>query len=556
MRHLVFVTAITLASTAAVSADDAALLIGIEDYTALNDLRRGDEVASQASRLARQGFDVISLNDAEGDDLFDALSTFEDTASDADRLLVVLAGRFAHTDHETYFLPSDARPGALSDVARSAIPLSQIMSILSQTPGRAILAISTDTLTGDFGPLLQIGVGDLDLPQGVTLLTGPPRAIAQTIQRLARPGEDISNLENSRSVQLGGFYMDGQTFIEDAPTAQITAPAPAPAPTTTDRRADIIAWRQADGADTIEAYEAYLNAFPDGQFAAMAANRIEAMTDTPEARAERAEQALELNRDQRREIQRDLTLLDFNTRGIDGIFGRGTRAAITAWQRTNDIAETGFLDRDQITRLDAQAERRAAELEAEAERRREERLAEDLAFWEETGALDDEAGLRAYLSRFPDGEFAEVAQTRLETIERRKRAETDARDRQLWDEARIEDTAQAYQDYLTLAPDGAFREEAEDRIANLRRDAELTDRQRRAIQEENALNLTPNTRRSIESRMERLGLKPGRVDGVFDDDTRRAIRRYQAARNLEQTGYITETFVVRILADSVRSIFR
>ena len=46
------------------------------------------------------------------------------------------------------------------------------------------------------------------------------------------------------------------------------------------------------------------------------------------------------------------------------------------------------------------------------------------------------------------------------------------------------------------------------------------------------------------------------MDGVFDDDTRRAIRRYQAARNLEQTGYITETFVVRILADSVRSIFR
>ncbi|MBT8414080.1 MAG: peptidoglycan-binding protein, partial [Boseongicola sp.] len=405
---------------------------------------------------------------------------------------------------------------------------------------------------GDFGPLLQIGVGDLDLPQGVTLLTGAPRSIAQTLQRLARPGENIANLENSRNVQLGGFYMEGQTFIEDAP-AVATPPATT---TTTDRRADILAWRQADSIDTIEAYDNYINAFPDGQFAAMAANRIEAMTDTPEARAERAEQALELNRDQRREIQRDLTLLEFNTRGIDGIFGRGTRAAIAAWQRTNNIAETSFLDRNQITRLDAQAERRAAELEAEAERRREERLAQDLAFWEETGARDDEAGLRAYLNRFPDGEFAEVAQTRLDTIERRKRAETDARDRQLWDEARIQDTEQAYRDYLTIAPDGAFRQEAEDRIDDLTRAAQLTDRQRRAIQEENALNLNQNTRRSIESRMERLGLKPGRVDGVFDDDTRRAIRRYQAARNLEQTGYITETFVVRILADSVRSIFR
>ena len=553
MRHLFFATAITLASSATVSAGDAALLIGIEDYSSLNDLRRADEITAQAGAYQRQGFDVISSDDAERDDMFDALSAFEDAASDADRLLVVLAGRFVHNDYDTYFLPSDARPGALSDVARTALPLSQVMAILSQTPGRSILAISSDDLSGDFGPLLSIGVGDLDLPQGTTLLTGPPRSMAQAIQRIARPGENLANLQNSRNVQLGGFVMDGQVFI-DQPT--ITPTPTTETPSTTDRRADILAWRQADAADTIEAYEDYISAFPDGQFQAMAAGRIEAMTDTPEARAERAEQALELNRDQRREIQRDLTLLDFNTRGIDGIFGRGTRAAITSWQRTNNVDETGYLDRDQITRLDAQAERRAAELEAEAERRRQERLEQDLAFWEETGARDDEAGLRAYLNRFPDGEFAEVAQTRLETIERRKRAETDARDRQLWDEARIEDTAQAYEDYLALAPNGAFREEAQDRITELTRSAEQTDRQRQAIQEENALNLTPNTRRAIESRMDRLGLKPGRVDGVFDDDTRRAIRRYQAARELEQTGYITEEFVVRILADSVRSIFR
>jgi len=70
------------------------------------------------------------------------------------------------------------------------------------------------------------------------------------------------------------------------------------------------------------------------------------------------------------------------------------------------------------------------------------------------------------------------------------------------------------------------------------------------------LNLTPNTRRAIESRLDRLGLKPGKVDGTFDDDTRRAIRRYQSARNLDETGYLNEAFVVQILADSVRSIFR
>jgi len=554
MRHLFFATAITLASTAPVWADGAALMIGNEDYAGLNDLRRGDEVTGPASAFERQGFEVFSISDAEGRDLVEALSAFEAAASDADRLLVVLAGRFAHSATDTYFLPTDARPGALTDVAATAIPLSQILAILAETPGQAILALANSDVDGNFGPLLQIGIGDLDLPQGITLLTGAPRPLAQSVQRLARPGENLANLRNSRSVQIGGFVMDGQVFVADPREPAVAAQAPTP--TTTDRSADLLAWRLADRIDTIEAYEGYINSFPDGQFTAMATGRIEAMTDTPEARAERTEQALELNRDQRREIQRDLTLLDFNTRGIDGIFGRGTRAAISSWQTANSTDVTGFLSTDQITRLDAQAERRAAELEAEAERRREDRLAQDLAFWEETGARDDEPGLRAYLTRFPDGDFAEVARTRLETIERRKRAETNTRDRQLWDEARIQDTEQSYRDYLAIAPQGAFRQEAEDRIAELTRASQQTGRQRQAIQEENALNLTPNTRRAIESRLDRLGLKPGKVDGTFDDDTRRAIRRYQSARNLDETGYLNEAFVVQILADSVRSIFR
>lgn len=554
MRHLFFATAITLASTAPVWADGAALMIGNEDYAGLNDLRRGDEVTGPASAFERQGFEVFSISDAEGRDLVEALSAFEAAASDADRLLVVLAGRFAHSATDTYFLPTDARPGALTDVAATAIPLSQILAILAETPGQAILALANSDVDGNFGPLLQIGIGDLDLPQGITLLTGAPRPLAQSVQRLARPGENLANLRNSRSVQIGGFVMDGQVFVADLREPAVAAQAPTP--TTTDRSADLLAWRLADRIDTIEAYEGYIDSFPDGQFTAMATGRIEAMTDTPEARAERTEQALELNRDQRREIQRDLTLLDFNTRGIDGIFGRGTRAAISSWQTANSTDVTGFLSTDQITRLDAQAERRAAELEAEAERRREDRLAQDLAFWEETGARDDEPGLRAYLTRFPDGDFAEVARTRLETIERRKRAETNTRDRQLWDEARIQDTEQSYRDYLAIAPQGAFRQEAEDRIAELTRASQQTGRQRQAIQEENALNLTPNTRRAIESRLDRLGLKPGKVDGTFDDDTRRAIRRYQSARNLDETGYLNEAFVVQILADSVRSIFR
>ena len=58
-------------------------------------------------------------------------------------------------------------------------------------------------------------------------------------------------------------------------------------------------------------------------------------------------------------------------------------------------------------------------------------------------------------------------------------------------------------------------------------------------------------RQAIEKRLSNLGLKPGRVDGTFDDDTRRAIRRYQEARGMEVTGYLTQAAVVRLLAEGL-----
>ena len=54
-------------------------------------------------------------------------------------------------------------------------------------------------------------------------------------------------------------------------------------------------------------------------------------------------------------------------------------------------------------------------------------------------------------------------------------------------------------------------------------------------------------RRLVENRLASLGLDPGPVDGEFDDDTRRALRRYQEARGLNVTGYVNQATMVRIL---------
>lgn len=60
------------------------------------------------------------------------------------------------------------------------------------------------------------------------------------------------------------------------------------------------------------------------------------------------EKELALTRTERREIQRRLVLLDYHTRGIDGVFGKGTRAAIGQWQQDNEQPVSGYLDLNQL----------------------------------------------------------------------------------------------------------------------------------------------------------------------------------------------------------------
>ncbi|MGI9390428.1 MAG: peptidoglycan-binding protein [Boseongicola sp.] len=551
MKLLNLAAALSLILAVPTFASDVALIIGNEDYRGLPDVRRGDDVTTARRGLERQNVSAVIGRDATVAQIREAMLSFSKIAPNADRLLIVLSGRFVKSPTETYFLPSNIGAPSLGTASRNGLPMSVVLAYLSATPGQSILALATDATQASFGPLLQLGIGELDLPQGVTLLRADPQRMARFLSStLVQPGNAIKDSAAKSGVTVSGFLSKGQSFLP-VPTEPVAAPAPSAPAKPENRLRDLLAWREASRVDTVEAYQNYVRKFPGGQFARMAENRIKAAVDTPEARAERAEQALDLNRSQRREIQRSLSLLEFNTRGIDGIFGRGTRAAIGAWQEANSFEKTGFLTRQQITRLSEQAERRAAALEAEAERRRQDQLARDRAFWAETGAVGDEAGYRVYLDRFPDGEFSDLARVRLDDIERRNRAETDARDRQLWDEASLENTIGAYQDYLALAPGGAFRDEAAQRIAALERKESEESQHGNAKRQEQALNLNNSTRQVVESRLKRLGLKPGRVDGKFDENTRRAIRRYQQARNMPQTGYLNETVIVRLLADSI-----
>ncbi len=544
MRFSCFIAACLLAVPTFSHAQAVGLVIGNQSYDSLPNSARAARVISPLEEFERSGMTVLDIRDADLAEMRDALLQFGQRAAQAETQLIVLSGRFIHSPTETYFMPIDGENGPLATMPIQSLPLSTVFAWLSRTPGKSVLILAHDESETTLGPLLSLGIGALDIPQGVTVIIGGPTNTRDLMRdALSQPGRPFVGLARRKGMDVQGY----------APNTLVLLDGPSAPPVTADNRLqDIRDWRAASRANTAESYQSYLENYPNGEFANMARGRLAALTDTPEARAERTEQALDLNREARRDIQRDLSLLGFNTRGIDGIFGRGTRAAIADWQRRERFEATGYLTREQIALLDEQARRRAEELEAEAEIRREQQRAADLDYWNQTGSRGDEAGLRAYLRRFPDGEFAELAQERLDIYEEQKRERASARDRQLWENARARNTAAAFERYLVDSPNGAFREEAQARIVALQREAEFS----REARAEEAMNLSPGTRRVIEARLNGLGLRPGPVDGVFDEDTRRAIRRYQAARNLPETGYVSDQMMVQLMADTVRQIFR
>jgi peptidoglycan hydrolase-like protein with peptidoglycan-binding domain len=558
MRQHLRITACLAALLSTSSWAETGFFIGNGDYQNRPGLRGGAGVGAVAADIASRQLAVVGRTNATAADLAVAIDQFVTAASERadDGVVVLLAGRFVTSGAETGLLPVDADTTVgLADLPITALPLSSVLAVLADRPGRAVLGLATED--GDRMPevpFLRAGIGDFAIPQGVTVLRGAPHDLAGfASQTLLRSDIDILAMaENRHDLTVTGYAPAGYAFVAGIAAPEAPPAAPAPDESQADRaQQDAAAWDAARQGDSADAYRAYLSAWPQGSYADAARARLDAIAADPVRRAEAAEDALALDREASRDIQRDLTLLDFAPRGIDGIFGPGTRAAITDWQRQNGAPATGYLDRDQITRLDGQAERRAIQLEAEAQARVQALAAEDRAFWDGTGAAGDEAGLRAYLDRYPDGIFSAQATQSLDALRERKRAELAGQDTAAWDRAAQAGTPAAYRDYLSQFPQGAFAGDAQARIdaAAARDDTEA--RNAAFAAEENAMQMNTFTLRILEQRLDQLGLEPGAVDGTLDADSRKAIRRYQAARDLPETGYINQPTIVRLLADVV-----
>jgi hypothetical protein len=207
MRRLLLTTALTIMALP-VFAEDAALILGVERYRNLDRFVGGAAVTGAVPELEGAGYAVDALSNQSAAEMRKMLNRFEARSADAERLVVVMSGRFATDGTRTWLLSANAAEPTLFDVEQEGLSVESVLQVLATVPGQSVLLLAYDPSdTESYGPLMRIGLGAFEVPQGVTVIAGDPRQVRNLIEDtiVVPDAEIVSAVEGDRNMALFGY---------------------------------------------------------------------------------------------------------------------------------------------------------------------------------------------------------------------------------------------------------------------------------------------------------------------------------------------------------------
>jgi uncharacterized caspase-like protein len=357
------------------------------------------DAGSMARVLRNVGFDVVEGVNLSRDAMTAKLLEFGKKAEGADVAVFFYAGHGIAIDGTNYLLPVDADLKSEMDVKLGAainvdLTLEQTMSdakvklvfldacrdnpfaakIRSAKATRSInVATGLAEMKSGEGTLIAFATGP-----GQTALDGQggtnspfTRAL---IANIAQPGVEIQQAMTKVRAQVneetgknqlpwGHTNLTGSVYLNPAAApAEVAAEAPntpaVAASVTSDVELEF--WRSVKDSNKPEELNAYLTNYPGGTFRPLALARIASLQDGPSTATrnltagiepatftEDANQASEdqigLDKNQRRDVQRRLTGLGFDTK-VTGRFDDTTRGVIARWQAARGYPRSGYLN--------------------------------------------------------------------------------------------------------------------------------------------------------------------------------------------------------------------
>ncbi|WP_456618905.1 MULTISPECIES: caspase family protein [unclassified Bradyrhizobium] len=361
------------------------------------------DAKAMASTLRNVGFEVIEGSNLTRDQMTEKLLDFGRKAQGSDIAVFYYAGHGIAVSGSNYLLPVDADIKSEMDVKLGAA--INIDLTLEQTMGDAKVKlvfldacrdnpfaakIKSNSATRSVN--VQSGLAEMKSGEGtlIAFATGPGQTALDgqegnnspftraLIDNITKPGIEIQQAmtsvraqvnEETRKGQLpwGHTNLIGAVYLNQAPTTQVANAAPTAAgsmPAAAAGSSDGVEleyWRSVKESNKPEELNAYLSAYPNGQFKALALARLAAIKSGPSTAtrnlnagvdpatftddaSQLTEDQIGLDKGQRRDVQRRLTGLGFDTKAT-GAFTDETRTVLKRWQAARGYPSTGYLNK-------------------------------------------------------------------------------------------------------------------------------------------------------------------------------------------------------------------
>ncbi|WP_035641294.1 caspase family protein, partial [Bradyrhizobium sp. ORS 375] len=359
------------------------------------------DAKAMAATLRNVGFDVVEGTNLTRDKMTEKLLDFGRKAQGADIAVFYYAGHGIAISGTNYLLPVDADLKSEMDVKLGSainidVTLDQTMGdakvklvfldacrdnpfaakIKSNSPTRSVsVQTGLAEMKSGEGTLIAFATGP-----GQTALDGDAGANSPftraLISHIAQPGVEIQQAMTSVRAQVneetnkgqlpwGHTNLIGAVYLNPsaAPAATAATAGTTPAAATagpTAAEAELEFWRSVKDSNKPEELNAYLATYPNGQFKSLAMARIASIetgavntatrnvgkgvdpaTFTEEG-SQVSEDQIGLDKTKRRDVQRRLTGLGFDTK-MTGVFDDETRGVMKRWQAARGYPSTGFL---------------------------------------------------------------------------------------------------------------------------------------------------------------------------------------------------------------------
>ena len=405
MRFLIIALSVVgmLVSANAAKADKrVAFVVGNGAYKNVTPLPNPPiDAKSMAGVLRNAGFDVVEGINLTRDKMTERLLEFGKKTQGADVAVFFYAGHGIAVGGTNYLLPVDADIKSEMDVKLGNainidVTLDQTMNdakvklVFLDACRDNPFANNIKNSAGTRSVSVQKGLAEMSSGEGtlIAFATGPGQTALDgqegtnspftraLMANITQPGVEIQQAmtqvraqvnEETNKGQLpwghtnliGAVYLNPAATPAGAPAAVASNTPAATANSASDVELEF--WRSIKDSNKPEELNAYLTNYPNGQFKSIALSRIASLENGPSTTTrnltvgidpatfnEEANQLTEdqigLDRNQRRDVQRRLNGLGFDTK-VSGKFDESTRAVITRWQAARGYPSTGYLNK-------------------------------------------------------------------------------------------------------------------------------------------------------------------------------------------------------------------